>query len=110
MFKQKNEIRRPKPKSKNSDPVWCDARKSGYFYVSADSGAYPCAFIARDTLESKLLPYHPLDYTYNNKYNSLKNFTVGEIIYSNDFENISQSLKRNPLTICHKKCGGCNAS
>lgn len=110
MFKQKDEVRRPKPKSKKSDPVWCDARKSGYFYVSADSGAYPCAFIARDTLESKLLPYHPLDYTYNSQYNSLKNFTVGEIIYSNDFENISQSLKRNPLTICHKKCGGCNAS
>ena len=110
MFKKEDEVRRPKPKSKKSEPVWCDARKSGYFYVSADSSAYPCAYIARDFLESKLLPYHPLDYTYNKQYNSLKNFTVGEIIYSNDFENISQSLKRNPLTICNKKCGSCNAS
>ena len=48
MFKKEDEVRRPKPKSKKSEPVWCDARKSGYFYVSADSSAYPCAYIARD--------------------------------------------------------------
>ncbi len=110
MFKKRDEVRRPKPKSKVADPVWCDARKSGYFYVSADSGAYPCAWIARDVLENKLLPYHPLDYAYNNQYNNLKNFTVGEVIYNNDFENISQNLKRSPLSICNKKCGDCHAS
>ena len=110
MFKKQDEVRRPKPKSKVAEPVWCDARKSGYFYVSADSGAYPCAWIARDVLENKLLPYHPLDYAYNKQYNNLKNFTVGEVIYSNDFENISQSLKISPLSICNKKCGNCNAS
>ena len=44
------------------------------------------------------------------QYNNLKNFTVGEVIYSNDFENISQSLKISPLSICNKKSGNCNAS
>lgn len=110
IFKKKDEVRRPKPKAKKAEPVWCDARKSGYFYISSDGGAYPCAWTARDVLENRVLPYHPIDYTYNSKYNNLIHFTVGEVIYNNDFENISESLKRNPLNICNKKCGGCHAS
>jgi hypothetical protein len=87
--------------------VWCDARKSGYFYIGSSSNAFPCAFIARDVVENKLLPYHPIDYPYNMKYNNLAGFTTGEVIHNNDFANISEHLKRKPLDICTKKCGKC---
>jgi hypothetical protein len=106
-FAKKNEIRTTKPKMKEKDPVWCDARKSGYFYIGSSSNAFPCAFIARDVVENKLLPYHPIDYPYNMKYNNLAGFTTGEVIHNNDFANISEHLKRKPLDICTKKCGKC---
>lgn len=106
-FKRKEEIRTVKPKMKEKDPVWCDARKSGYFYISSRSSAFPCAFIARDVMENKFLPYHPIDYPYNMQYNNVANFTVGEVLYNTDFENISEHLKRKPLNICTKKCGKC---
>lgn len=109
-FKNKQEIRTTKPKMKEKDPVWCDARKSGYFYVDSRSVAFPCAYIARDVAENRLFPYHPIDYPYNLRYNNLSNFTVGEVIYSTDFENVSEHLKRKPLNICTKKCGKCNES
>ena len=109
-FRTKQEIRTTKPKMKEKDPVWCDARKSGYFYVDSRSVAYPCAYIARDVTENRLFPYHPIDYPYNLRYNNLSNFTVGEVIYSTDFQNVSEHLKRKPLNICTKKCGKCNES
>jgi len=107
MFKKSDEIRPIKRKMKERDPVWCDSRKSGYFYVNSAGNAFPCAFISRDVEENKLLPHHPLDYTYNRRYNDLSKFSVGEVIFNHDFENISQHLKRKPLNICTKRCGGC---
>lgn len=106
-FRHQDEIRTLKPKLKEKDPVWCDARKSGYFYISSRSAAFPCAFIARDVMENNFLPYHPIDYPYNMKYNNVDNFTVGEVLYNTDFENISEHLKRKPLNICTKQCGKC---
>ena len=34
-------------------------------FMLAQTAVHPCAWIARDVLENKLLPYHPLDYAYN---------------------------------------------
>jgi hypothetical protein len=106
-FRHTDEIRTVKPKMKEKDPVWCDARKSGYFYVSSNSVASPCAFIARDVMENKFLPYHPIDYPFNMRYNSLANFTVGEVLDNSDFQNVSEQLKRRPLNVCVQNCGKC---
>lgn len=106
-FKQSPETRKAVPKRKERDPVWCSARKDNYFYVSATKNVYPCFYIARDVTENRLYPYHPIDYEYNMRYNSLNNFSVGEIIYNKDFSNVSEHLKRNPLSICKKSCGKC---
>ena len=109
-FGKKDEVRKTKTKLKEKDPVWCDARKGGYFYVNSKGNAFPCAFIARDVIENKLFPYHPIDYPFNLKYNNLSNFTVDEVIHNLDFENVSEHLKRRPLKICNMKCGDCHAS
>ena len=109
-FKKDEEVRTKKPKMKEKEPVWCDARKSEYFYVNSQGNLFPCAYIARDVMEHKLFPYHPIDYTYNFKYNDGTKFNIGEIIYNHDFENISQHLKRKPLSVCTRNCGDCHAS
>ena len=109
-FKKEEEVRTKKPKMKEKEPVWCDARKSEYFYVNSQGNIFPCAYIARDVMEHKLFPYHPIDYTYNFKYNDATKFNIGEIIYNHDFENISQHLKRKPLSVCTRNCGDCHAS
>ena len=106
-FKQQIEIRKASLKKKERDPVWCSARKDNYFYLSATQNVYPCFYIARDVTENKVYPYHPIDYEYNMVYNSLSNLSLGEIIYNKDFTNISEHLKRNPLSICKRKCGKC---
>jgi len=104
------ETRNRRTKAKDKDPVWCDARKSSYFYINSAGNTFPCAFIARDVTENKLFPYHPIDYPFNMQYNDSTKFPIEEIIYNSDMQNISEHLKRNPLPICKKKCGDCNAS
>jgi len=103
------ETRNRRTKAKDKDPVWCDARKSAYFYINSSGNTFPCAFIARDVTENKLFPYHPIDYPFNIQYNDGTKFSLNEIIYNSDMQNISEHLKRNPLPICKKKCGDCNA-
>lgn len=96
--------------SKTKDPIWCEARKERYIFISPSLNVFPCSFIARDVLENKLFPYHPIDYPYNWQYGNLNSFKLQEIMYNNDFNNISEHLKENPLSICKVKCGKCNES
>lgn len=93
--------------TKTKEPIWCEARKESYFFISPTQNMYPCSFIARDVLQNKLYPYHPIDYPYNYQYGSLNSFKIDEIMYNSDFSNISEHLKGDPLSICKLKCGKC---
>lgn len=106
-FNKANEIRLPEFISNNKDPIWCEARKENYFFISPKLNVFPCSFIGRDLLENKLFPYHPVDYPYNWHYGNLKAFNLEEVLYNNDFNNISEHLQGDPLSICKVKCGRC---
>ena len=106
-FKKKDEIRLPQNISDKKEPIWCEARKENYFFVSPMMNVFPCSYIARDVLENKLFPYHPIDYPYNWRYGNLKAFKLEEVLYNNDFSNISGHLQGDPLSICKVKCGKC---
>lgn len=106
-FRHNIELRNIRKKIKDKDPVWCDARKSEYFYINSKGNLFPCAFIARDVWENKVFPHHPLDYPYNWQYSDATKITVHEVIYNSDVQNISEHLRRNPLPICKAKCGDC---
>jgi hypothetical protein len=85
----------------------CEARNDNSIYVNAKGQVFPCSYIARDVLENRLYPLHPIDYPYNNKYNNAKSFAVKDIVYNDDFEHYNESLKRDHLKICKEKCGRC---
>lgn len=87
--------------------VDCEARSNDYFYVSASGNVFPCSYIARDIIENKLYPYHPVDYPYNWQKNNANKYDIKQIIYDNDFEYMNEALKRDPLKICKEKCGKC---
>ena len=106
-FKHSIETRSARKKLKDKDPVWCDARKSGYVYINSKSNLFPCSYIARDVTSNKLFPYHPIDYPYNWQNSDATKITVNEIIYNSDVQNISEHLRRNPLPICKANCGDC---
>ena len=98
--------------SKNieKDEKWiidCEARNDNSIYVNAKGQVFPCSYIARDVLENKLYPLHPIDYPYNDKYNNAKSFSLKDIVYNDDFEHYNESLKRDHLKICKEKCGRC---
>lgn len=85
----------------------CEARNDNSIYVNAKGQVFPCSYIARDVLENRLYPLHPIDYPYNNKYNNAKSFSLKDIVYNDDFEHYNESLKRDHLKICKEKCGRC---
>jgi len=92
------------------DEKWiidCEARNDNSIYVNAKGQVFPCSYIARDVLENKLYPLHPIDYPYNDKYNNAKSFSLKDIVYNDDFEHYNESLKRDHLKICKEKCGRC---
>ena len=104
-FVKANDTLMPLDLTKTKDPIWCQARKEKYFFIAPNKNMFPCSFIARDVLQNKLFPYHPIDYPYNWQYGNLNSFK--EIMYNNDFTNISEHLKGTPLNICKIKCGKC---
>jgi hypothetical protein len=87
--------------------VDCEARNNSHIYINASGNIFPCSYIARDLTENKLYPYHPIDYPYNWKYNNATKYNIEDIIYNNDFENMNDALKKDPLSICKVKCGRC---
>lgn len=87
--------------------VDCEARNNSHIYINAAGNVFPCSYIARDLTENKLYPYHPIDYPYNWKYNNATKYKIKDIIYNNDFENMNDALKKDPLSICKVKCGRC---
>ncbi|MDB4351129.1 hypothetical protein OAA34_00280 [bacterium] len=85
----------------------CEARNDNSIYVNAKGQVFPCSYVARDVLENRLYPLHPIDYPYNDKYNNAKSFSLKDIVYNDDFEHYNESLKRDHLKICKEKCGRC---
>jgi len=85
----------------------CEARNDNSIYVNAKGQVYPCSYIARDVLENRLYPFHPIDYSYNPKYNNAKSFSLEDIVYNDDFETYNERLKKDHLKICKEKCGRC---
>ena len=104
-FKQKEEYRNVAKEEK-----WvidCEARNENMVYINAKGQVFPCSYIARDILENRLYPLHPIDYPYNPKYNNAKSFPLKEIVYNADFECYNDSLKKDHLKICKETCGRC---
>lgn len=85
----------------------CEARNDNSIYVNAKGQVFPCSYIARDVLENRLYPLHPIDYPYNPKYNNAKSFPLKGIVYNADFECYNDSLKKDHLKICKETCGRC---
>jgi hypothetical protein len=85
----------------------CEARNDNSIYVNAKGQVFPCSYIARDVLENRLYPLHPIDYPYNPKYNNAKSFSLKDIVYNDNFEYYNESLKRDHLKICKVTCGRC---
>ena len=85
----------------------CEARNDNSIYVNAKGQIFPCSYVARDVLENRLYPLHPIDYPYNPKYNNAKSFALKDIVYNDDFEYYNDSLKKDHLKICKEKCGRC---
>lgn len=85
----------------------CEARNDNSIYVNAKGQIFPCSYVARDVLENRLYPLHPIDYPYNPKYNNAKSFALKDIVYNDDFEYYNDSLKKDHLKICKVKCGRC---
>jgi len=85
----------------------CEARNDNSLYVNAKGQVFPCSYVARDVLENRLYPLHPIDYPYNPKYNNAKSFSLKDIVYNDDFEHYNESLKADHLKICKEKCGRC---
>jgi len=85
----------------------CEARNDKSIYVNAKGQVFPCSYVARDVLENRLYPLHPIDYPYNDKYNNAKSFALKDIVYNDDFEHYNESLKKDHLKICKEKCGRC---
>jgi hypothetical protein len=104
-FKQKEEYR-----NITKEENWvidCEARNENMAYINAKGQVFPCSYIARDILENRLYPLHPIDYPYNPKYNNAKSFLLKDIVYNADFECYNDSLKKDPLKICKETCGRC---
>lgn len=85
----------------------CEARNDNSIYVNAKGQVFPCSYVARDVLENRLYPFHPIDYSYNPKYNNAKSFALKNIVYNRDFEYYNESLKKDHMKICKVKCGRC---
>ncbi len=104
-FKQKEEYRNVTKEEK-----WvidCEARNDNMVYINAKGNVFPCSYMARDILENRLYPLHPIDYPYNPKYNNAKSFPLKDIVYNADFDCYNDSLKKDHLKICKETCGRC---
>ena len=89
-FKKDEEVRTKKPKMKEKEPVWCDARKSEYFYVNSQGNLFPCAYIARDVMEDKKMNRQYIKPDFQNIVATLK---LADMFYESSFS----SIKNIPL-------------